>query len=595
VDPGATRALVRLAELTQRSGAAAAAERLRRRKAGVDRAIERYRPLLWSGDPFRDAAGRLELARAAEAAGYRPEARAVYALIPDSDPGHRAARDALDRLGRAAVDLRAAPTSDDQPAGSGAAPGPKRARPWGVAVVIPSFTDDAEAVGLRFTYDNGSSTIHQLPEQSGGGVALLDYDGDGWLDVYCVQGGPFPPGLDRPPPGDQLFRNRGDGTFEDVTERAGIAAFSRGYGHGVTVGDYDGDGDPDLFLTRWRAYALYRNNGDGTFSDLTDAAGLGGARGWPTSAAMADLDGDGDLDLYVGHYVAWDAANPRLCRNASTGAYFTCNPREFSAEADHLFRNEGGRFVDVTAEAGIVDRDGRGYGVLAADLDEDGRIDVFVANDLSANYLFLNRGGMRFEEVGHPAGVAGNAGGGYQAGMGIAAGDLDGDGRIDLAVTNFFGESTTYYQNLGGGLFADHSASVGLAAPSRDLLGFGVAFLDANADGRLDLASANGHVNDLRPNYAYLVPAQLLVGGDDGCLIDVSDRAGAPWRVPRVPRARAITRRRRRRLPDRRLRPRRRALASAAHGARPGRRRPRQRRPAGRAGPVAQPGPGLPP
>ncbi len=227
-------------------------------------------------------------------------------------------------------------------------------------MVIPSFTDDAEAVGLRFTYDNGSSTIHQLPEQSGGGVALLDYDGDGWLDVYCIQGGPFPPRPDRPPPGDQLFRNWGDGTFEDVTERAGISAFPRGYGHGVTVGDYDGDGDPDLFVTRWRAYALYRNNGDGTFSDLTNAAGLGGPRGWPTSAALADLDGDGDLDLYVCHYVAWDAANPRLCRNASTGAYITCNPHDSPAEADHLFRNDGGRFVDVTVEAGIVDPDGRG-------------------------------------------------------------------------------------------------------------------------------------------------------------------------------------------------------------------------------------------
>ncbi len=405
---------------------------------------------------------------------------------------------------------------------------------------MPTFADDADAVGLRFTYDNGASLIRQLPEQSGGGVALLDYDGDGWLDVYCVQGGPFPPRPDRRSPGDRLFRNKGAGRFEDVTARAGIAAFPRGYGHGVTVGDYDGDGDSDLFITRWRAYALYRNNGDGTFGDVTESAGLGGDRGWPTSAALADLDGDGDLDLYVCHYVAWDAENPHLCRDPNSGAYIACNPRETPSEADRLYRNDGGRFVDVTGPAGIVDGDGRGLGVVAADLDDDGRLDLFVANDLSANYLFRNLGGMRFEEVGQLAGVASNASGGYQAGMGIAAGDLDGDGRIDLAVTNFFGESTTFYRNLGDGEFADHTASIGLAAPSRDLLGFGVAFLDANDDGWLDLASANGHVNDLRPNYMYQMPAQLLLGAADGRLTDVTDRAGAPWQVPRLARGLAV-------------------------------------------------------
>jgi hypothetical protein len=210
------------------------------------------------------------------------------------------------------------------------------------------------------------------------------------------------------------------------------------------------------------------------------------------------------------------------------------------SEPDHLFRNDGGRFVDVTAEAGIVDRDGRGLGVAAADLDEDGKLDLFVANDTTANLLFRNLGGMRFEEVGHLAGVASNARGGYQAGMGIAAGDLDGDGRIDLAVTNYFGESTTFYRNLGGGLFADDTIAIGLAAPSRELLGFGVAFFDANDDGWLDLVSANGHVNDLRPNYPYRMPAQLMLGGPDGRLTDVSDRAGAPWKVLRMGRGLAV-------------------------------------------------------
>jgi enediyne biosynthesis protein E4 len=554
VDPAAPRALERLAELAHRHGETVFAAELRRRKAEVDHAVDHYRALLWRADRTVKSDDRLELARAAEAAGYGPEARALYAWLLKSAPDHRAAREALARHDRTAAERALAASAlaeawlDREEVWRG-----DQAERDADSLIVPSFTDDAEAVGLRFTYDNGSSIIHQLPEQSGGGVALLDYDGDGWLDVYCVQGGPFPPGGTafqavgddhgqdaRATPGDRLFRNRGESTFEDVTRSSGLTWLPQGYGHGVTVGDYDGDGDPDLFLTRWRAYALYRNNGDGTFSNVTEAAGLGGPRGWPTSAAFADLDGDGDLDLYVCHYVTWDPENPLLCRDPSSGAYITCNPVDSQAEADHLFRNDGGRFVDVTPKAGIIDRDGRGLGVVAADLDGDGRMDVFVANDMTANYLLRNLGGMRFEEVGHAAGVAGNASGGYQAGMGVAAGDLDGDGRIDLAVTNFFGESTTFFCNLGGGLFGDHTANVGLAAATRSLLGFGVAFLDANDDGRLDLVSANGHVNDLRPNYRYQMPAQLLVGGPRGRLTDVSDRAGAPWRVLRMGRGLAV-------------------------------------------------------
>ena len=199
---------------------------------------------------------------------------------------------------------------------------------------------------------------------------------------------------------------------------------------------------------------------------------------------------------------------------------------------DHLFRNDGGRFVDVTAEAGIVDRDGRGLGVVAADLDGDGRVDLYVANDTTANYLFRNLGGLRFEEVGIASGVAAGAGGGFQAGMGTACGDLDGDGLPDLAVTNFFGESTTLYRNLGGGVFGDQTAAVGLAAASRSLLGFGIAFLDYNDDGRLDLATANGHVNDLRPTFPYAMPAQLLAGQGRAASVHVSESAGPPWSTP---------------------------------------------------------------
>ena len=228
---------------------------------------------------------------------------------------------------------------------------------------------------------------------------------------------------------------------------------------------------------------------------------------------------------------------PTLCNDPrAPGRHVSCVPLGFPALPDHLFRNDGGHFVDVTAASGIVDHDGRGLGVVAADLDDDGRIDLFVANDMTANYLFRNLGDLRFEEIGHQAGVACNAEGGYQAGMGTACGDLDGDGRPDLAVTNFFGESTTFYRNLGHGLFADATAAVGLKAPSRFLLGFGITFLDVDNDGCLDLATANGHIHDLRPKIPYAMPAQLLTGDPKGRLTDVTEQSGAVWSVPRVGR-----------------------------------------------------------
>jgi tetratricopeptide (TPR) repeat protein len=539
VEPAATRALERLAELAHRDGRPDRVTELRRRRAEVERALERYRLLLWRDQPPRGAAERSELARLAEDGGRRAEARTLFTWALAADPGHAPARDALARLDRAEADRHRGPLTDLGLWPTFTAARPVRpGRPAGPVGRV-AFIDDAEAAGLRFAYDGAETPLHQAPEPFGGGVAVLDYDGDGWLDVYCPQGGPF---STAPGPGGTLFRNRRDGTFEDVTVAAGLGHLPRAHGFGAAVGDYDNDGDADLFVTRWRSYALYRNKGDGTFEDATDAAGLGGDRDWPSSAAFGDLDGDGDLDLYVCHYAAWDYANPRICRDSNTHAYLSCGPLDSKSLPDHLFRNDGGRFVDVSAQAGITgaDVDGHGLGVVAADLDDDGRIDLFVANDATANFLFRNRGGMRFEEVAHEAGVAANANGGYQAGMGVACGDLDGDGRPDLAVTNFYGESTSFYRNLGGGTFADATAAVGLAAATRQLLGFGVALFDADNDGHLDLADANGHVNDLRPNYPYRMPAQLLLGGPDGRLVDVSDRAGAAWLVPRMGRGLAV-------------------------------------------------------
>ena len=390
-------------------------------------------------------------------------------------------------------------------------------------------------LGLDFRHDRGHVPGRLiLPETGAGGVALLDFDGDGWLDVYAVQGGAFP--HQGGPNADRLYRNRGDGTFEDASASSGLNAMPGGYGHGAAVGDIDNDGDPDLFITRWRSYALYLNQGDGTFQDATDAAGLGGDRDWPTSAAFADLDNDGDLDLYVCHYLAWDEHEDRTCFDPDDPAVYACNPLDFPSLPDHVFRNDDGRFVDVTAEAGVVDRDGRGLGVVAADVDGDRRVDLFVANDMTADDLFMNRGDFRFEEVGALAGISANAQGSYQAGMGTACGDLDGDARLDLLVTNYYGESTTFFRNLGGGFFADQTATVNLSAPTRHLLGFGLALLDANNDGRLDLLSANGHVHDGRPLYPWTMPAQLLLGGPNGRLDDLADRAGEVFATPHLGR-----------------------------------------------------------
>ena len=344
-----------------------------------------------------------------------------------------------------------------------------------------------------------------------------------------------------PRPGDRLFRNRGDGTFEDVTDSAGLAGMARGYGQGVAVGDYDNDGHPDLFVTRWRSYLLLPQPGRRHLRGCDAPGGPGRATAtgrprppsptWTTTATSTCMSATTSSGTRT---IPSSAATPSArCPSVATRASFEALP-------DHLFRNDGGRFIDVTAEAGIVDRDGRGLGVVAVDVDDDGRVDLFVANDLSANYLLRNRGGFRFEEQGLGSGVACNALGGYQAGMGVAAGDLDGDGRPDLAVTNFFNESTTLFHNLGDGQFADHTTAVGLAAPSRYRLGFGIAFLDADNDGRLDLMTANGHVNDYRPEVPYAMPVQLLLGGPGGRLDDVTARAGPALLVPHIGRGLAI-------------------------------------------------------
>jgi enediyne biosynthesis protein E4 len=537
LEPADSAAVERLADLAAQDGEGERLAELRRRKAAIDAARVRYEALIHIPDLTTHIP---ELARAAEASGRWFDAKAWWAL---------AARRDRSLAAEAAAAVARLAGADPAPEHGGRALadvlGPLRPREKAKTAVpgnmsIPAFTDDAERCGLSFTFDNGHSDLYQLPETFGGGVAVLDFDGDGWLDIYVVQGGEFPPRQAPPHFGDRLFRNRGDGRFDDATARSGLGALPGGYGFGVAVGDFDNDGRPDIFVTRWRCYALYHNLGDGHFEEVTAHAGLGGDRDWPSSAAWADLDNDGDLDLYVCHYLKWDAVNPLLCAHSNGRQNGYCDPRLLPSLPDHVFRNDCGRFIDVTKEAGIVDREGRGLGVVAADLDDDGKIDLFVANDTTANFFFRNQGGFRFTEEGLESGLAANAGGGYLAGMGVACGDLDGDGRLDLAVTNFLGESSTLYHNHGGGRFSDRAAAAGLAAPTRFVLGFGLAALDANNDGRLDLAQANGHVDDYRPAVPYLMPAQLFLGDGAGKLVDVSDRAGPPWRLPRLGRGLAV-------------------------------------------------------
>jgi enediyne biosynthesis protein E4 len=540
LDPGDLIALERLAELAFDEGRRDLGRRLRARKSELDAQKDRYRRLFRNGDLDANA---LEMARLAAALGRDFEARALLTVLVRKHPGNSIARDELNRLGKAASPQHEQSSESLAKLFAGVIGRSSAQAPLRRENNAPSsieFQDDAVPAGLaQFVFDNGATPNWQLPEMSCGGVGLIDYDGDGFLDIFAVQGGRFPPQL-KPPPGDRLFRNRGNGTFEDVSIRTGLSAMSGGYGHGVSVGDYDNDGHADLFLSRWRSYVLYRSRGDGTFEDVTAKAGLAGDRDWPTSSAFADLDNDGDLDLYVCHYGVWNAEHPLICKDPTETVVISCDPRSIAAISDHVFRNDGGRFVDVTALAGIVDRDGRGLGVVAADFDGDNLTDLFVANDTTANYLFHNRGGFRFEEVGQQAGVAANASGGYQAGMGVACGDSNRDGLIDLAVTNFYSESTSLFLNLGHGLFADRTAAVGLAAPSRYFLGFGAAFLDADNDGLLDLMTANGHVNDMRPQFPFQMTAQLFRGESDGRLTDVTSLAGAPFQRLHVGRGLAV-------------------------------------------------------
>jgi hypothetical protein len=392
--------------------------------------------------------------------------------------------------------------------GSGASAGPPKSsilQTSNPPVEIASpFRDAAQETGLEFHHFLGAIGEYYLPEITGSGAGLLDYDRDGDLDVLLVQGDLFDPAtaVDRltfPPPsthwpGHRLFRNElipgGKLKFTDVTERAGMKR--RGYGMGVAVGDYDNDGDPDLYITGFGSNVLYRNLGNGTLSDATGEAGVDDPR-WSSSAAFVDYDRDGRLDLFVANYVDFTVANNKKCYSPS-GARDYCSPNAYAGEPASLFHNEGqGRFRDVSRKAGVT-KPGPGLGVAIGDWNRDGWIDIYVANDQSANHLWVNRGDGTFEEGGLMAGAAYNADGNPEAGMGVDSGDFDNDGDEDLFVVNLTGQKCALYLNDGNGNFDDRTAPFALEAPSRPFTGFGARWFDFDHDGWMDLFVANGSV-----------------------------------------------------------------------------------------------------
>jgi enediyne biosynthesis protein E4 len=395
--------------------------------------------------------------------------------------------------------------------------------------------------GITWKHTSGRSAARYLPETTGPGCAFFDYDNDGWMDIYLVNSGQCVFFNPSPPLRNALYRNNRDGTFTDVTEKARVAA--GGYGQGVAVGDYDGDGFPDLYVTQYGKSILYHNNGDGTFTDVTEKAGVA-APGWSSSAVWFDYDNDGRLDLFVCQFVEFSKSINKSCGPGEEGKHGYCIPRLYKPMPSWLFHNNGdGTFTDVSKASGIANYPGKAWGVVATDVNNDGRLDLFVANDTVPNFLLMNRGNSKFEEIANYAGVAYSSDGRARSGMGVDSADFNQDGWMDLFVANIDREMFSIYQNNHDETFDDQAGPTGIGNATRLMSGWGLKFFDYDNDGNLDLFLANGNPDDLIESLHSQVKYQeplMLFHNTEKSFQNVSEQSGPVFTKPLSARGMAI-------------------------------------------------------
>jgi hypothetical protein len=400
------------------------------------------------------------------------------------------------------------------------------------------LTDVTSSAGIRFRHSSGAFGGKFLPETLGSGCAFLDYDGDGWQDILLINGMDWP-GHHSQKRTLALYRNNRDGTFTDVTHSAGLDG-AEIYGMGVAVGDYNNDGFPDILVTCVGQNRLFRNTGKGTFVDVTRSSGLGGRTGFSTSALWFDYDRDGHLDLFVCNYVKWSPEHDVFCSlDGKQKSY--CTPEAYRGETCWLFHNRGdGTFEDVTATSGIFDSSSKSLGVALLDYDQDGWPDLIVANDTQPNKLYRNNRNGTFKEVGVEAGIAFSTDGKARAGMGVDVADFSNSGSAGIAITNFDNEMLGLFRASGKGAYEDVAIQAGVGAPTKPMLGFGCLFADFDLDGALDLALANGHIDDtvrnIRGNVGYAQPPQMFLNLGKGTFHDMTLDMGPDFSKPKVGR-----------------------------------------------------------
>ena len=399
------------------------------------------------------------------------------------------------------------------------------------------LVDVTSRAGIQFKHNSGAYGGKFLPETLGSGCAFLDYDRDGWQDILLINGTSWPghTGEHSTP---RLYRNNRNGTFSDVTRQAGLDVEM--YGMGVAVGDYNNDGFPDILITCVGQNRLFKNTGKGAFVDVTRGAGLAGKEAFSTSATWVDFDRDGRLDLFICNYVKWSSEHDVFCSLDGKHKSY-CTPEAYRGQTCWLFHNRGdGTFEDVTASSGIFDSSSKSLGVVMIDYDRDGWPDLLVANDTQPNKLYRNLHNGKFKEVGVEAGLAFSAEGKARAGMGVDAADFDNSGAIGIAITNFDNEMLGLYRPSSKGSYDDIAVAAGLGAPTKNMLGFGCVFADFDLDGSLDLAIANGHIDDtvrnIRGNVGYAQPPQLFLNQGNGTFRDVTGEAGSDFSQPKVGR-----------------------------------------------------------